>query len=127
MIRHQWNAFYAKVFLRDPLFFAFLATAVGLYALMWIFLILTFDTFRPSDSEYIILHAKIIFGTDYIARWESIFLLPALAAFLIICNTILGRAMMYTHKPLARALGFAALAGTAVLLFGLYLLYQINL
>lgn len=126
MLNPSLDTLYTKFFFRDRPFFLFIAGSGGLTILLWLFLIINLDTFRPSDTEYITLHYKMIVGTDFIARWESIFLIPALAVFIVICNTALARGMIHAHKPLARALACAALITTAVLFFSLYLLYRIN-
>ncbi|MBI4253372.1 hypothetical protein HY623_04340 [Candidatus Uhrbacteria bacterium] len=126
MLHPSLDALYTKFFFRDRPFFLFIAGAGGLSILSWLFLIINLDTFRPSDTEYITLHYKMIVGTDFIARWESIFLIPALAVFIVVCNTALARGMIHAHKPLARALSCAALITSAVLYMSLTLLYRIN-
>lgn len=120
------DAIYTKLFYRDGYFFLFLSGALALHILIWGALIVFFDTFRPIDTDYIALHYSIVIGADFIARWESIFLVPGIGAFLILCNTLLGRAMMHTNMNLARALALAALVGNGVLVYVLFLLYRIN-
>ena len=127
MLNPAIDASYTKFFYRDRLFLLFFIGACALHFLIWALLFVFFDTFRPPDTDYIALHAAVIVGTDYIARWESIFLLPALGGFLIVCNTLLAGALIHTNKRLSRALSLTALCGNGVLVYALYLLYRINL
>lgn len=126
MIHPRLDAFYTKFFLRDRQFFLLFAGAVGVNALIWTLLALGLDTFRPSDTEYITLHYKIIFGTDFIARWETIFLIPGLGVFFIAVNMVVGRSMYHIQKTLSNALMLTALFGNVVLFFALYLLLRVN-
>ncbi len=98
-----------------------------LHGLLWILLILGLDTFRSGDREYIILHYKIFFGTDFVARWFSIYLLPLVGLAVLGVTIFLQGAVYHIERRLAYALSFTALLVQALLLVGLALLIQINL
>lgn len=126
MIYRRFDTFYTKVFFRDRPFLLIGIGALCIHGLIWLLLILGFDTFRATDTEYITLHYRIIFGTDFIARWESIFLIPGLGAGMIVLNTMIARAIYHIGRIVSVALMSAACVGNALLLLVLYLLLQIN-
>ena len=126
VFRHSWDAFYTKAFHRDRYFFLYTLGTLVMYILLWILLIAGLDTFRPSDTDYITLHYKIIMGTDFIARWETIFLLPAFAAFCIGVNTVLGHRLYHIQKTLMRMLAATSFGVTLVVFAALLLLLRIN-
>ena len=126
MMKQTIDALYTKLFYRDRPLFLFLCGAFALHFLTWGALFFFFDTFRPQDTDYIALHYSTVIGTDFIARWESIFLVPGLGTFLIVCNMLLGRQMMHVNKRLAHALALTALVGNGVLVYVFFLLYRIN-
>lgn len=126
MVPVRFDAIYTRLFFRDAPYFLCMSGALAVHFLLWAFVGLGLNTFRPSDTEYITLHYKIIFGTDFIARWESILLIPALGAFILICNGSVGRSMIRTNRARARAFAAVALCANVVLLLSLYLLYRVN-
>ena len=127
MLNPALDTLYTKLFYRDRPLFLFFIGALALHFLIWILLFVFLDTFRSPETDYIALHAAVIVGTDYIARWESVFLVPALSVFLMICNTLLAGALIHLNKRLSRAFSATALCANGALVTALYLLYRINL
>ncbi len=127
MIHPLLDAVYTRAFFRDRLFFIVFFLGCLLHAVLWTLLFLGFDTLATSDTQYITLHYKILFGTDFVAQWFSLFLVP-LCGFLILgINYFLGRTLYHIERRFSIALAAAALAVQVILVFSLYLLLQVNL
>ncbi|MBI4600229.1 hypothetical protein HY732_04920 [Candidatus Uhrbacteria bacterium] len=127
MLHPLLDTWYTRAFFRDHLFFGISSAALFAHAAVWLLLFLGFDTIYTSDREYITLHYKILFGTDFVAQWFVIFLVPLVGLFVLIVNFILERTLYHIERRLAYALAAAALAVNSILIFALYLLLQVNL
>jgi hypothetical protein len=94
----------------DPAVFFSLVPAIaanlGMWALIWF-------SVTPTDQP-IILHYNVYFGVDAIGDWRGVFVLPGIAAALLVVNAVISRFFYYKER-LASYL-FAAMALVAQLL-----------
>jgi len=127
MIHPILDRYYTKLFFRDRVFSLFFVAGLLAHAAQWILLFLAFDTIYSPDKAYITLHYKIIFGTDFVAQWFSIFLVPLVGLAVFIINALISRTLYNIDKRLAIACMATAFFVNAVLLWALYLLLQVNL
>lgn len=127
MIHPLLDTVYTKTFFRDRFFFSIFSFGVMAHGVLWILLFLGFDTLVTSDTQYITLHYRVLFGTDFVAQWFSIFFIPFVGLLVGCVNYTLARTLYNIEHRLAYALEWAALAVQGILIFALYLLLQINL
>lgn len=118
---------YTRAFFRDRLLFLISLAGIFTHGALWLLLFLGFDTIYTPDREYITLHYKILFGTDFVGQWFSIFLVPFTGMIVLGVNFFLARTLYHIEHRLAYVLVSASFAVQGMLVFALYLLLQINL
>ena len=127
MLHPTIDTFYTKVFFRDRLLFFLSCGGMVVYGALLLLLSLGFDTLYTSDREYITLHYKILFGTDFVAQWFYIFLIPLAGVVVFALNFFVGRVLYNIERNLTYASMAVALLVQGLLFFGLILLLQVNL
>lgn len=118
---------YTRAFFRDRLLFLLSLAGIGMHGALWVLLFLGFDTIYTPDREYITLHYKILFGTDFVGQWFSVFLVPLTGMIVLAVNFFLARTLYHIEHRLAYVLVSASFVVQGILVFALYLLLQINL
>jgi len=103
-IREKLKRFFWHGYWTDPTIFFSLVLAVMVNLGMWIAI---WRVIEPTDRP-IILHYNVYFGVDAIGDWRNVFLMPALAAAILLANAVLSRFFYYKER-LASYL-FAAMA-----------------
>jgi len=103
-LREKFKRFFWHGYWTDPTIFFSLVLAVMVNLGMWIAI---WRVIEPTDRP-IILHYNVYFGVDAIGDWRNVFLMPVLAATILLANAVLSRFFYYKER-LASYL-FAAMA-----------------
>lgn len=126
MLPKPLDFLYTKLFLRDRIIFILSSATAIMHAAIWFLLFLGFDNVYSPDREYITLHYNSVFGTDFVARWFTIFLIPVCGLVFALINTFVGYRVYNLNKHLTYACSLTALIGTIFLFVALQLLLRMN-
>lgn len=122
IIKDRFRRFFWHGYWTDPAVFFSLVPAVLLNLGLWTAI---FAIVRPTDRQ-IILHYNIYFGVDAIGDWRNIFVLPALAAAILIVNAILSRFFYYKERLVSYLFAAMALLVQLLMAVGLGSIILIN-
>lgn len=126
MLPGPLNSLYTKLFLRDRVIFIIASATVVVYGVMLFLLFLGFNDIYSADREYITLHYNSVFGTDFVARWFTIFLVPLCGFVIAGINTFVGYRIYNLNKHLTYACALTALVSNILLFCALQLLLRVN-
>jgi len=120
--KQRFQRFFWHGFWTDPAIFFSLILAVIVNLGMWV---AVWRIVQPTDRP-IILHYNVFFGVDAIGDWRNVFLMPALAAAILVLNIILSRFFYYKERMAAYLFAGMALIIQLLMAIGLGSIILIN-
>ena len=121
-IREKFKRFFWHGFWTDPVIFFSLVLAVLVNLTMWV---AVWWIVEPTDRP-IILHYNVYFGVDSIGDWRNVFLMPALAAVILLANVVLSRFFYYKERLASYLFAGMALVVQLLMAVGLGSVILIN-
>lgn len=121
-IREKLKRFFWHGYWTDPAIFFSLVLAVFSNLGMWVAI---WWIVEPTDRP-IILHYNVYFGVDAIGDWRNIFLMPALAAAILLANAVLSRFFYYKERLASYLFAGMALLVQLLMMVGLGSVILIN-
>lgn len=82
--------------------------------------------FFPADDPAAVLHYSIEIGIDFIGEGRQIMVLPLMGSLIIICNTVIGFALLRANWRAALVFWAVMPAFQLLMLAAFFLLWRIN-
>ena len=121
-LREKLKRFFWHGYWTDPVIFFSLVIGMLVNLGMWM---AVWRIVEPTGRP-IILHYNVYFGVDAIGDWRNVFLMPALAAAILLVNAVLSRFFYYKERLASYLFAGMALAVQLLMAVGLGSVILIN-